>query len=53
MPEMVPGRWWRVIAPDGTLWCETSDEREACKHVRPGDVLERLWTLTLEEWRRA
>lgn len=41
--EMEPGRWWRVIAPDGSLWCETSDEQEARERKRKGDKLQRLW----------
>lgn len=51
MTEMQPGRWWRVIAPDGSLWCETSDEDEARTNTRPGDTLQRLWTHTENEWR--
>lgn len=47
-----PGRWWRVTAPDGQLWCETSDEDEARRSVRPGDTLERLWRCVEEEWRQ-
>jgi hypothetical protein len=46
-----PGRWWRVLAPDGSLWCETSDEDEARSAMRPGDVLQRFWQRTLTEWR--
>lgn len=46
-----PGRWWRVTAPDGSLWCETSDEDEARQALRPGDTLERLFVLTRSEWR--
>ena len=49
--EWEPWRWWRVTAPDGTLWCETSDEQEARSSVRPGDTLERLWRRVEEEWR--
>jgi len=45
-----PTRWWRVMRGD-TLWCETSSEKEARASMRPGDVLYRLWSLTLEEWR--
>jgi hypothetical protein len=45
------GRWWRVIDPDGELWCETSREPEARAAVRPGDRLQRRWVATLEEWR--
>jgi hypothetical protein len=37
--EWEPVRWWRVIAPDGSTWCETSDETEARDAMRPGDVL--------------
>ena len=46
-----PGRWWRVIAPNGTLWCETSDEQEARDALRPGDTLFRQWQRTEQEWR--
>lgn len=48
-----PGRWWRVIAPDGSLWCETSNEKEARDSMRPGDRIYRGWTVTLNEWRPA
>lgn len=51
MTEWEPGRWWRVIAPDGSLWCETSDEREAREAVRPGDELQRIWQRPQYEWR--
>ena len=40
-----PGRWWRVIEPDGNLWCETSSEKEARDSMRPGDRLERWWEI--------
>lgn len=43
MSKWYPTKWWRVLAPDGELWCETSDENEARSNVRPGDVLERLF----------
>lgn len=52
MAEWEPGRWWRVIAPDGSLWCETSDEDEARGHMRPGDTLFRQWQRPEYEWRR-
>jgi hypothetical protein len=45
-----PGRWWKVVAPDGSLWCETSSEREAREALRPGDRLFRLWQRTEYEW---
>ena len=53
MADWQPGRWWRVTSPDGELWCETSDEAEARKMMRPGDKIERLWRKTVEEWRPA
>lgn len=43
----VPTRWWRVLAADGSLWCETSDEDEARRalHTAPGGGhLSRLWS---------
>jgi alkylated DNA nucleotide flippase Atl1 len=46
-------RWWRVIAPDGSLWCESSDEEENRESMRPGDTLECLWRREHieQEWR--
>lgn len=50
--DWAPGRWWRVIAPNNIVWCETSDEREARAAIRDGDVLERLHDgPQLREWR--
>lgn len=49
--EWKPGRWWRVTAPDGSLWCETSDEDEARRSMRPDDKLYRSWYAEAEEWR--
>jgi len=51
MTDWEPGRWWRVVAPDGSLWCETSDEDEARAAVRPGDELQRQWRRLEQEWR--
>jgi hypothetical protein len=48
-----PGRWWRVVASDGSLWSETSSEKEARGSMRPGDKLYRGWVTTLQEWRPA
>lgn len=50
--EWVRGRWWRVVAPDGSLWCETSSEKEARENMRPDDTLWKLWVQESREWRR-
>lgn len=48
-----PGRWFRILNPDGTLWMETSSESEArAEAVKTGWLLERLWILRREEWRK-
>lgn len=49
--EWMMGRWWRVVAPDGSLWGETSSEREARSIMRPGDRLYKLWIREEREWR--
>ena len=41
-PDWKLGRWLQVIAPDGSLWCETSDVEEARESMRPGDRLYRI-----------
>jgi len=46
-----PGRWWRVLATDGSVWAETSDEDEARGAVRPGDRLLRQFIYQAREWR--
>jgi len=46
-----PGRWWRVLAPDGSVWCETSDAAEAVASCRPGDQLQRQYRYEEQEWR--
>lgn len=38
-----PGRWYSVVAPDGSLWCETSSPAEAKESMRLGDTLYRLY----------
>lgn len=47
---MHPVGWWRVISPDGSLWCETSDEHEARDSMQPDDILQRLWVSEEEAW---
>jgi hypothetical protein len=51
--EWKPGRWYRIHQPDGTLWMETSDRREAQADAdETGWPLERLYVSTRNEWRR-
>lgn len=45
-----PSKWWRVLGPDGNVWCETSSQKEAVDSMRPGDKLFRLHTRTEEKW---
>lgn len=49
-PKFEPGRWWRVIAPDGSLWGESSDAQELREGMRPGDRLERIYERTERAW---
>lgn len=52
LPKFEPGRWWRVIAPDGSLWSESSDEEENRECMRPGDTLQRIFdSVIAREWR--
>lgn len=51
VPEFTKTRWWRVIDPEGKLWCETSSKREAHQHARRGDRIERLWSAEMFQWR--
>ncbi len=44
--------WWRVIAPDGSLWCETSNEQEARASMRPGDALEQNEEIRFSRWQQ-
>jgi len=46
----ISGRWWKVIAPDGSTWCETSNEDQARGRMRDGDRLFRLMTRTEAKW---
>lgn len=51
-PEWEPGRWYRAVAPDGTLWLETSNPDEVSDRARHGDRLERLYdSVQRHEWR--
>lgn len=52
MSQWIRDRWWRVLKDDGTLWCETSDEEEARRSMRPGATkLQKLWRREQFEWR--
>lgn len=48
--EFKPGRWWRALGPDGKLWCESSDEGEVRRSMRPGDTLWRIMRTEFCEW---
>ena len=48
-----PGRWYRVLQPNGNLWMETSDRDEAVTASKQtGWPLERLYVHTRTQWRR-
>ncbi len=49
--EAAPGKWWRAVAPDGSLWAESSNEREIRERMRPGDTLQRSFVALKSEWR--
>lgn len=49
--EWKPGGWWKVLGPDGKLWCETSNQAEAIEFMRPGDVLYRHFVQKNQQWR--
>lgn len=53
MTEYTPTKWWKVVAPNGKIWCETSSEEEARSSMRPGDTLCRLFEKVeyQREWR--
>lgn len=50
--EWYRARWWQVRAPDGSLWGETSSEKEARSIMRPEDTLWKLWVREDREWRQ-
>ncbi len=50
--EFQPGRWWRVLQPNGKLWAETSDGEEAREIAKEkGWQLQRQWYSERTEWR--
>lgn len=42
--------WWRVEAPDGSIWAETSSEKDARSRMREGDILLVHLSCTEEKW---
>ncbi|KIA63016.1 hypothetical protein [Nocardia vulneris] len=47
-----PGRWYRILQPDGELWMETSDPDEVHRESqRTGWPVERLYERHESEWR--
>jgi hypothetical protein len=46
-----PGKYWRVVAADKSIWHEGWDEEVAREAMRPGDQLLRVWTRLQTEWR--
>lgn len=45
-----PTKWWRVMRGN-VVWAETSSEHDARSRMEPGDVLERLYTKSVNVWR--
>ena len=46
-----PTRWWRVLGPDDSIWCETSSEQEARDSLKPGYALQQLYEKVERRWR--
>lgn len=53
MSDWTPTRWFKVVAPDGSLWAESSNEAEVRGSARPGDQVFQLWETSDSEWRPA
>ena len=52
--EWKADRWWRAIGPDGSVWCESSNEAEVRDRARPGDTIQRFFMVVPQgEWRDA
>jgi hypothetical protein len=45
--------WWRALAADGTLVCESSIKAEVLDAMKPGYTLQRLYekTAVVRDWR--
>jgi len=50
-----PTGWWRALLPDGSLWCESSDEQEVRERAsrRVGTVVQRHMRRVDERWENA
>lgn len=50
-----PTRWYRVMSPNGRVWCESSDPVEVAEAAAEiGEPVERMWReIPRCEWRRA
>ena len=52
--EWKADRWWRAVGPDGSVWCESSNEAEVRERARPDDTIQRFYmTVPTGEWRNA
>jgi hypothetical protein len=50
--DWVPGRWYRVLQPDGSLWMETSDREEAQQEAEAkGWPVFQQWRCESTKWR--
>ena len=45
-----PTGWWRVVASDGSLWSESSDEEENRESMRHDDKIYRHERRCEERW---
>lgn len=51
-----PTTWWRVISPDNSVWCETSNESEArgkpygLAAAASGSKLQRMYIQSITKW---
>jgi hypothetical protein len=54
LDDWQPGRWWRVVSADGTVWCESSSEKEVRRSLKTapgGGTLYRVFERSQREWR--
>ncbi len=46
----VSTRWWRAVALDGSVWCESSDEQDVRFFARETDTIMRLERKIWSRW---